>query len=75
VHIFTNNNCDLAAQEFQKDIKKFKTMENNTSLAKNLTESYLAGICLLDLTNNRQWKQRVFNKPENVNLISFAFKK
>ena len=44
--------------------------ENNKELSqKTNPTSFLAGICLLDLSKNHEWKSRIFRKPENAHFI------
>ena len=58
------NSSDLTLQDVPTDIKKCKNAQNQ-KFGSNLTESYMAGICLNDIISNRIWKHKVFNKPKN----------
>ena len=72
VHIYAYNNCDLSTEEIPTDVRKCKKAQKPGSNNAQLSESYLAGLCLRDLAENFHWKKRVFSKSENGPLLQVS---
>ena len=69
VHIYAYNDGDTNTVEIPKDVRKCKKAQKTGSNIAQLSESYLAGLCLRDLGENTHWKKRVFSKSENGPLL------
>ena len=79
MHIYSTNEPHSVGEPDLKDSPKLSEQENHekrkfeipVNLVRNdLSESFLAGLCLYDLINNKDWRDRVLLKQNFILIVS-----